>query len=210
MNARCFHLFVPRRSWSALTGHSVQVAKRRAPPAAEKTEKSRGAFTPRATAIVTPKRVRRSPLSRAAERVCHPITRKRENRDFKRPFSARGRVRDGPAGCQVREPSVQDRGFFGRFIGPRRPDPGRFGLSRECRPKGAVGSGSGTGWEGVHGRDQAIWSWSNDRAGARGGARADKPRWVRILAITGGCSMAAMIVKVPPADTARCRYRISA
>ncbi|MGH8478748.1 MAG: BrnT family toxin [Gammaproteobacteria bacterium] len=38
--------------------------------------------------------------------------------------------------CQVREPSVQDRGFFGRFIGPRRPDPGRFGLSGECRPKG--------------------------------------------------------------------------
>ena len=63
-------------------------------------------------------------------------------KNFKGPFSARGRVRDGPVGCQVREPSVQDRGFFGRFIGPRRPDPGRFGLSRECRAKGAVGSGS--------------------------------------------------------------------
>ena len=31
------------------------------------------------------------------------------------------------------------------------------------------------------------------RAGDRGGARADKPRWVRILAITGDASMAAMI-----------------
>ena len=37
---------------------------------------------------------------------------------------------------------MQGRGFFGRFIGPRRPDPRRFGLSGECRPKGAVGSGS--------------------------------------------------------------------
>jgi hypothetical protein len=65
---------------------------------------------------------------------------------------------------------------------------------------------------GIRGRDQAIWSRSNDRAGDWGGARADKPRWVRILAITGGSSMAAMIVKVPPllADTARCRYRIPA
>jgi len=34
--------------------------------------------------------------------------------------------------------------------------------------------------------------------GIGGGARADKPRWVRILAITGGSSMAAMIFKVPP------------
>ncbi len=75
---------------------------------------------------------------------------------------------------------------------------GRFGLSGECRPKEAVGSGSGTGWEGVAGWDQAIWNRSNDRAGDRGGARADKPRGVGILAITGGCSMAAMIFKVPP------------
>jgi hypothetical protein len=30
--------------------------------------------------------------------------------------------------------------FSGRFIGPRRPDPGPFGLSGECRAKGAVKS----------------------------------------------------------------------
>ena len=35
-----------------------------------------------------------------------------------------------------REPSVQDRGFFGRFIGPRRLDPWRFGLSREWDRRG--------------------------------------------------------------------------
>src|SRR5262249_48481099 len=80
MNACCFHLFTARRSSSALTGNSVQVAKRSAPPAAEKTEKSRGAFSPRVTAIVTPKRIRRTPLSRAAVRVCHPITRQRPNK----------------------------------------------------------------------------------------------------------------------------------
>jgi hypothetical protein len=33
---------------------------------------------------------------------------------------------------------------------------------------------------------------------ARGGALMDKPRWVRILAITVGSSRAAMIFKVPP------------
>ena len=36
------------------------------------------------------------------------------------------------------------------------------------------------------------------RAGARGGARAGKHRCVRILAITAGSSMAAMILKSPP------------
>jgi len=109
-------------------------------------------------------------------------------------------------GCQVREPSVQDRGFLGRFIGPRRPDPGRFGLSRECRPKRAVGSGSRTGWEGAAAGIRPFES-VGDRSG-----RADKPRGVWILAIPGGSSMAAMIVKVTPLlkDTARCRYRISA
>jgi hypothetical protein len=83
---------------------------------------------------------------------------------------------------------------------PRSEGPGsggirrRFGLSGECWPKEAVGSGSGTGWEGVAGWDQAIGNRSNDRAGDRGGARAGKLRWARIFAMTGGCSMAAMII----------------
>ena len=51
----------------------------------------------------------------------------------------------------------------------RGPDPRRFGLSGECRAKGAVGSGSGTEWEGGRGLDQkAIWNRSNDRAGEIG------------------------------------------
>jgi hypothetical protein len=47
-------------------------------------------------------------------------------------------------------------------------------------------------------QDEAGWNRSKALPAARGGARAGKPRWVRILVITGGCSMAAMIFKVPP------------
>ena len=47
-------------------------------------------------------------------------------------------------------------------------------------------------------KDQATWKRSTPRAGARGGARAGRPRWVRIRTITGGSSMAAMIFKRPP------------
>lgn len=60
---------------STLKGNAAQVAKRKAPPAAEKTEKSKGAFTPRAAVIVTPNKIRRNPLSTAAARVCQPIIR---------------------------------------------------------------------------------------------------------------------------------------
>src|SRR5215468_10977455 len=40
---------------------------------------------------------------------------------------------------------------------------------------------------------QVVWNRSNRCAGARGGARVGRPRWVRILTITGGSSIAAMI-----------------
>ena len=49
------------------------------------------------------------------------------------------------------------------------------------------------------GRDQASWNRSKALAAARGGARAGKPRWVSILTMTGGSTMAAMILKEPPA-----------
>ena len=45
---------------------------------------------------------------------------------------------------------------------------------------------------------QVVWNRSNRCAGARGGARVGRPRGVRILAITGGSSMAAMIFKAAP------------
>jgi len=39
---------------------------------------------------------------------------------------------------------------------------------------------------------QVVWNRSNRCAGARGGARVGRPRWARILTITGGSSIAAM------------------
>jgi hypothetical protein len=45
---------------------------------------------------------------------------------------------------------------------------------------------------------QIVWNRSTRRASARGGARDGRPRWLRILTITGGSSMAAMIFKAPP------------
>src|SRR5499425_664571 len=38
---------------------------------------------------------------------------------------------------------------------------------------------------------QVVWNRSNRCAGARGGPRVGRPRWVRILTITGGSSIAA-------------------
>ena len=57
-----------------LKGYSPQLAKRKAPPAAEKTEKSKGALIPRANVIVTANSRSRTPLKRAVHRVCHPST----------------------------------------------------------------------------------------------------------------------------------------
>jgi hypothetical protein len=51
---------------------------------------------------------------------------------------------------------------------------------------------SGIGW------NQAVWNRSIAYAGVRRGALMDKPRRARMLAITVGCSMAAMIFKVLP------------
>ena len=45
---------------------------------------------------------------------------------------------------------------------------------------------------------QAAWNRASVRAGERGGARAGKPRCVRILTITARSSMAAIIFSAPP------------
>src|SRR5262249_3398582 len=65
--------------------------------------------------------------------------------------------------------------------------------SRGVRARGAVG----LRWQAVFG-SQVVWNRSTRRAGARGGARVGRPRWLRILSITGGSSIAAMIFKAPP------------
>src|SRR5262245_48085408 len=51
---------------------------------------------------------------------------------------------------------------------------------------------------------QIVWNRSTRRAGARGG----RPRWLRILMITGGSSMAAMIFKALP-QLGQCSKSIS-
>src|ERR687892_403697 len=55
---------------------------------------------------------------------------------------------------------------------------------------------------------QIVWNKSTRRAGERGGARGGRPRWLRILTITGGSSIAAMIFKAPP-QLGQCSTSIS-
>src|ERR1700676_2636551 len=52
-----------------LKGYSAQLAKRKAPPAAENTEASKGALIPRATVIVTANSRSKTPLKKAVVRV---------------------------------------------------------------------------------------------------------------------------------------------
>ncbi len=113
---------------------------------------------------------------------------------FKRAFSPRGTVLARLVSCQACESSAWNRG---RFIGPRPYVAERFGVPEsmaETRYRlrglndrgGVIGLGSGD--------LESIEQPRRDR----GGAWAGKPSGVRILAMTGGCSMAAMIFKVPP------------
>ena len=76
---------------------------------------------------------------------------------------------------------------LGRRSGRRRAKCAGSRRSLELRASGAVGSR----WQPVFGY-QIVWNRSTRRAGARGGARVGRPRWARILTITGGSSMAAL------------------
>ena len=87
-------------------------------------------------------------------------------------------------------------GFFELSVELRRPSSTPYGRSCECRPSELVGPGSEASRIGSG--DQAAWNRASGRTGERGGARVGKPRWVKILAITAGSSMAAMSFKAPP------------
>src|SRR5262249_53520060 len=56
---------------------------------------------------------------------------------------------------------------------------------------------------------QVVWNRSNRCAGERGGARVGRPRWVRILTITGRSSIAAMIFKLPMGPALAVAVRLS-
>src|SRR5262249_52855256 len=56
---------------------------------------------------------------------------------------------------------------------------------------------------------QIVWNKSNRCAGERGRARVGRPRRARILTITGGSSMAAMIFKLPMGPALAVAVRLS-
>ena len=88
-------------------------------------------------------------------------------------------------------PDVASAGSGGAAVGGARSVPDHAARLRSARAaaKDCVGNRFGS---------QVVWNRSNRCAGARGGARVGRPRWLRILKITGGSSMAAMIFKAPP------------
>ena len=90
-----------------------------------------------------------------------------------------------PAGCQARASSVQDRGLFGPFIGPRP----KFRGVLASRASEGQGGGSGAEPDGPGIRPVGI----DRRPAPVLGAVPERtsPDAVRLLAITGGASMAA-------------------
>src|SRR5262245_42026332 len=88
-------------------------------------------------------------------------------------------------------PDVASAGSGGAAVGDARsvPDHAARSNSERAAPSACVGKRFSAA--------QIIWNRSTRRAGARGGARVGRPRWARILRITGGSSIAAMILKLP-------------
>src|SRR4051794_31901024 len=93
-------------------------------------------------------------------------------------------------------------GLLGRFMSQARPSGCASARSRQLSTSGLAGRGV----EAAVG--QAAWNRSTRRTADLGGARAGKCRWVRILVITAGSTIAAMIFKRPP-QFAQCSKSIS-
>ena len=88
-------------------------------------------------------------------------------------------------------PDVASAGSGGAAVGGARsvPDHAARSNSERAAPSARVGNRFSA--------PQIVWNKSNRCAGERGGARVGRPRWARILTITGGSSMAAMLFKLP-------------
>jgi hypothetical protein len=99
-------------------------------------------------------------------------------------------------------PDVASAGSGGAAVGGARsvPDHAARSNSERAAPSACVGNRF---WA-----PQIVWNKSNRCAGERGGARLGRPRWARILTITGGSSMAAMLFKLP-AQFGQCSMSMS-
>ena len=119
-------------------------------------------------------------------------------------FSARSYIAEVASVSIVGEfrenPNVASAGSGGAAVGGARsvPDHAAGSNSERAAPSARVGNRFSA--------PQIVWNKSNRCAGERGGARVGRPRWARILIITGGSSMAAlrrgsgqaMLFKLPP------------
>ena len=81
------------------------------------------------------------------------------------------------------KPTVVPGGSAGERSGGARKVP--YGAARSNSERAAPSACVGKRFSGP----QIVWNRSTRRAGARGGARVGRPRWLRILMITGGSSM---------------------
>ena len=83
-------------------------------------------------------------------------------------------------------PDVASAGSGGAAVGGARsvPDHAARSNSERAAPSARVGNRFSA--------PQIVWNKSNRRAGERGGARVGRPRWARILTITGGSSMSVL------------------
>ena len=94
-------------------------------------------------------------------------------------------------------PDVASAGLGGAAVGGARsvPDHAARSNSERAAPSARVGNRFSA--------PQIVWNKSNRCAGERGGARVGRPRWVRILMITGGSSMSVLSVSKGPPGKAK-------
>src|SRR5439155_7024919 len=119
---------------------------------------------------------------------------KAKDRIFKPPFLLAGAIAQDRESCQFpfvldEKPTFVPGGSAGERSGGARKI--SCGVARSNSGRAAPSACVGKRFSAA----QIIWNRSTRRAGARGGARVGRPRWLRILTITGGSSIAAMIFK---------------
>jgi hypothetical protein len=110
------------------------------------------------------------------------------NRNFKPPFFMTGAISQDRERCQFfflldEKPTVVPVGSVGEQSGGAQEVP--YGAVRSNSERAAPSAWVGKRFS----APQIVWNRSTRRAGARGGARVGRPRWLRILMITGGSSI---------------------